>query len=393
MVITDLVWIDATGYHYADYPSFLLWRQQQYQAIYGVDVYLEADSQDGQLLAVQAKADYDTAAQGAVTYASLSPSTAQGLALSRGVKINGLSRLIPSFSTALLAVVGTAGTVILNGVATDTLQQKWNLPASVTIPGGGTITVTATAAVVGAVNAEAATITTIFTPTRGWQTVNNVAAATPGAPVETDAELRLRQAVSTANPSLTVMEGTLGAIANIPGVTKVSNGYENDTGSTDGNGIPAHTICVVVAGGVSAAIAQAIQVHKTPGVGTYGDTSQLVYDSHGMPLTIAFQRAVTATIHARVTISVNQGWTNDYIAQIQAAVAAVINAGNIGDTVQITKLYAPAYLFGTAASSTFDISLIELAKNGGSYASTNVALLFDENPVCNPLTNVTVVIT
>lgn len=391
MQITDLVYIDSTGYHFADYPTFLEWRKQQYRDIYGADVYLEADSQDGQLLAIQAKADYDTAAQGAATYNSFSPATAQGVGLSRNVKINGLQRRVPSKSTVELTIVGQAGTVITNGIATDSLQQKWLLPTT-TIPGGGSVTATAVAELEGDVAAAANTITTIFTPTLGWQTVNNPAEATPGAPVETDAELRVRQTQSTANPSLTVLDGTVGGVANLDGVTKV-RGYENDTGITDSNGIPAHKISLVVVGGDDVEIAETIAVHKTPGTGTFGDTSELVYDAHGMPLDIAFERAVPATIGAEVTISTGVGWSNDFIALIQEAVAAVINAGRIGDPILITKLFAPAYLIGTAAGQTFDISSIEIEKNSGGLAPANITLDWDENPVCDPTTDVAVTIT
>ncbi|MGC8170052.1 baseplate J/gp47 family protein, partial [Salmonella enterica] len=73
----------------------------------------------------------------------------------------------------------------------------WNLPASVTIPPSGLITVTATCAAIGAVSAPAGTITTINTPTRGWQSVTNPADAVPGAEVESDAALRSRQKIST----------------------------------------------------------------------------------------------------------------------------------------------------------------------------------------------------
>lgn len=391
MDLNDLVYIDATGYHYADYPSFLQWRQEQVQAIYGADIYIEPDSQDGQLLAVQAKADYDTAAKGSSNYNSFSPATAQGVGLSRNVKINGLSRLIPSYSTVELEVVGTTDTVITNGVAQDSLGQKWLLPVTVTIPGGGSVTVTATAELVGAINAGADTVNIIFTPTLGWQTVNNDNAATPGAAVESDAELRLRQAQSTANPSQTVLDGTTGAVANLTGVTKVKS-YENDTGITDGNGIPAHSICVVVAGGDNQEIGDAITVHKTPGTRTFGDTDVDTFDAHGMPLVIHFQRADPATIAAVVTISVNEGWSNDYIDLIEAAVAAVLNAGEIGKTILLTKLYAPAYLTGTPASSTFDIASIEIGKDGSPPAGTNIVLDFDEDPVCDPDVDVTVVV-
>lgn len=392
MELTDLVYIDDTGYHFADYPSFLSWIQEKYRGIYGADVYLEADSQDGQFLAVLAKGFYDTAALGASVYNSFSPVTAQGLGLARVVKINGLTKLVASYSSVTLTIVGQAGTIITNGIAADALGQKWLLPVSVEIPGGGEVDVTATAEEVGAVEAGADTITTIFTPTLGWQTVNNDAAATPGAPVESDAELRERQAVSTANPSLTVFDGTMGAVRNITGVTKAL-GYENDTGSTDGNGVPAHSICVVVAGGDDEEIAQAIQVHKTPGTRTFGDTTELVYDSQGMPLNISFQRAVTATILVEVTVAAGVGWSTDYEALIKAAVAEVINAGQIGATVLLTKLYGPAYLGGTPAGGTFDVVSIEISISPDPVAGSNLTLDFDENPVCDPDTDVTINVT
>lgn len=78
MELSDLVYIDSTGYHFADYPTFRQFFVQEYQTIYGADVYLEDDSQDGQFLSVQAKAAYDSAALGASVYNSFSPVSAQG---------------------------------------------------------------------------------------------------------------------------------------------------------------------------------------------------------------------------------------------------------------------------------------------------------------------------
>lgn len=383
MQITDLVYIDSTGYHYADYPAFLQWRTEQYQAIYGADVYIDPDSQDGQLLAIQAKSDYDTAALGAAIYNSFSPATAQGVGLSRVVKINGMNRGIPTNSQVDIEIVGQSGTVITDGVVQDTLDQKWNVPSPTVIPGGGTITVTAIAQELGAITAEAGTVNKIFTPTLGWQTVTNANAATPGAPIESDANLRIRQTQSTAIPSLTVFDGTIGAVSNIAGVTKV-RGYENPTGSTDGNGIPAHSICVVVNGGDSVEVASQIAVHKTPGTGTFGNTSELVYDAHGMPLTIAFSRPSSVTIKVDITISANEGWSADYIALIKQSVSDNINALQIGAVVLITKLYAPAYLVGTPAGQTYDIATLQIAISGDPLGDVNIPLDFDEQAICLP---------
>ena len=391
MDITSLFYIDATGYHFADYPTVLAWLTTQYQNIYGADIYLGADSEDGQMVAIQAKAIYDTGTLGASIYNSFSPVTAQGLGLSRLVKINGLSRQVPSNSTADLTIVGQSGTILTNAIATDSLNQQWLIPTT-TIPGGGSIVATAVAAVPGAIAAVANSITTIFTPTRGWQSVNNAAAATPGAPVESDSALRIRQTQSTADPSLTVVEGTTGAIANLPGVTKVRT-YENDTESTDGNGIPAHAISSCVLGGDATSIANEIALHKTPGAVTFGNTSENVYDTHGMPLTINFNRPTGADIQVEITISTNQGWSSDYIALIQASVAAAINPIPIGDPILITQLYAPAYLIGTPPGLTYNISLLRIGLNGGSLGTSDIDLTYNQDPACDPNTDVTVIVT
>lgn len=392
MDISDLVYIDSTGYHYADFPTFLDWITGKYKGIYGQDVYLGDDSQDGQFLAILAQGFFDTAALGASVYNSFSPATAQGVGLSRNVKINGINRQTPSNSTVDVEVVGTAGTVITNGVVQDTLQQLWNLPSPITIPGGGSITVTAVAQDEGAINAATDSVNIIYTPTYGWQTVNNSAEATPGAPVESDAQLRARQAQSTANPSLTVIDGTTGGLENLPGVQKVQP-YENDSGMTDGNGIPGHSIAMVVVGGDDVAICQEILLHKTPGCGTYGDTTELVYDAHGMPNNISFQRAVPATIDVTVTGGVGTGWSTDFIPLIQAAVAAVINSLDIGSVVNYTTLFIPAYLIGTPAYGTYSISGITIGKNGGGQSAANITLAWDENPACVAASDVTVNIT
>lgn len=390
MDLDDLVFIDATGYHFADYPTFLAWRTAQYQAIYGSDVYLDPSSQDGQLLAVQALSDYQTAALGAAVYSSFSPSTAQGTGLSRNVKINGLSRDIATNSTVNVAIGGTFGTSITNGVVQDSLQQLWNLPASVVIPMGGTITVTATAQDVGAIQAQAGTVTGIYTPTIGWQTVTNAAEATPGAPVETDADLRIRQTISVANPSLTVLEGSDGAVGNLPGVQYVYT-YENDTGAPDGNSIPAHNVSTVTFGGDSMEIAQTIALHKTPGVGTYGTTSELVYDTHGMPLEINFFIATQVVIDVQVTITPNAQYSSAYATLIQTAVANYINGLGIGADVIITELYVPAYLVGTPAGQSFSIDSILISIAPAAVGASNIAIAFNAIAQCVALTNVTIV--
>lgn len=392
MAIADLVYIDATGFHIPDYPTVLQFLKDEYKTIYGSDVYLEADSQDGQWIAVQALAIFDTLQVAQATYNSFSPLTAQSDALSRNVKINGIRRLSASYSQVDLLIVGQVGAVITNGQVEDTLGQKWNLPASVTIPVGGSITVTATAVDIGAKTASANTITKISTPTLGWQTVNNALAAVPGNPVETDAELRKRQKVSTALPSLSVLDGIVGAVSSLSGVNRI-RGYENDSGTTDADGIPAHSMAIVVEGGDAQTIGNTIAIKKTPGSPTYGTTAVVTTDKYGLLNTINFFRPTPATIGVEVTIKALAGYTTGFADLIKTAVADLIKTLEIGDDVLITKLYGPALLQGNAAGSTFDLTQIRIKKNAGAFGTSNLVLAFNEIALCSATADVTVIVT
>ena len=377
MAISDLFYIDATGFHYADYPTVLAYIQDAYRTIYGQDIYLDADSQDGQWIALQALMIYDTIQVAASVYTSFSPMTAAGDALSRNVKINGISRRSATYSTADLRIIGTTGTQILSGIAEDVAGIKWRLPATVTIPSGGEITVTATAETIGAITAGANTIIKIATPTLGWQSVTNISAATVGIAVESDGELRIRQAQSTMIPSQTVMDGITGAVQSLAGVTR-ARGYQNSTNTTDANGIPAHNIAIVVEGGTTQSIADVIARKKPPGIPTYGTTSATTYDQQGVPNIINFYRPTVATISIEVSITAGIGYVASMIDDIKAALVAYIATLKIGDDIYITKLFVPANLLNQVSVQTFDVTQIRIKKNSGSWVTSNITLAFNE---------------
>jgi uncharacterized phage protein gp47/JayE len=376
--LKSLIYVDGSGFHYPDFNTILTALKDDYKSIYGNDVYLGADSQDGQYIASQAVSIYDLCNVFAAVYNSFSPLTAMRDALSRNVKINGIKRATPSYSTVDLVLVGVNGTVITGGKTTDAVDQVWNLPASVTIPITGTVTVTATSDTIGAVYAEANTVTRIATPTRGWQTVNNPVKATVGSPVEEDWELRKRRDTSVAIPSLSVFEGIIGSIADLPGVKRY-RGYENDTAMTNADGIPGHHICMIVEGGVSASIAQVIARKKTPGTGTHGTTSVVVADRYGVPNTIKFYRPTPAVIGVTVNITSKTGWITATSDIIKAEIVKYLLSLEIGDDIIISKLGVPANLLNDKLyRDTFDVTSISIKKDAGMFVTTNITLAFNE---------------
>ena len=114
-----LTYIDDTGIHLPDYPTVLDHVKGIMHDIYGDDLYIEADSQDGQLCAAFASMMHDTYALCGDVYNAFSPSTAQGVGLSSVVKINGIRRKTASYSTVDLRIVGQVGTIVTGGKAED----------------------------------------------------------------------------------------------------------------------------------------------------------------------------------------------------------------------------------------------------------------------------------
>src|SRR5215831_3571910 len=336
--------IDSTGIWAPAYIDILNSLVASYQSIFGSDVYLDPDSQDGQWLAIIARAIFDTNQAMVATYNAFSPATAIGAGLSSVVKINGIERKVPSQSTVPVDLVGTTGTEILNGVVSDLAgANRWDLPASVVIPYSGLITVTATCETAGAIQAGIGTISVIVTPVPGWQTVYNRFTAAPGAPVEDDFTLRRRQAVSTALPAQAILGAILANVEAQPGVQRAMI-YENDSNDTDIDTLPPHSIAVVAEGGATGDIAGAIAHTKPPGSYTYGTVAVGIIDSAGIENTIRYFPLTLVTLTIEIHIAPLDGWLSAYAAQIRAQVADFVSTLPIGYDSYLSKLYAAAEL-------------------------------------------------
>ncbi|MCG3461554.1 baseplate J/gp47 family protein [Xenorhabdus bovienii] len=383
--------ITASGITAPDYPTILERLTGYFRQIYGEDAYLEPDSKDGQMLAIYALALHDANNMVIESYNTYSPRTSSGAALSNNVAINGLSRHAATRSTADVTLVGQVGTVVKNGLVRDRNNNPWALPDIVTIGTQGTVTVTATCQKLGAITAAPGDIYIIGTPTRGWQSVTNSHSATAGAPIEPDGALRIRQHKSVALPSRTVLDGMHGAISLIPGVVRL-RGFENDTHKTDVNGIPPHSVAMIVDGGDATEIAKTIALKKTPGSGTFGDTTINVRNHYGLSTPVRFSRPVDVSVYVELNITAFEGYTTLVGDRIKTAIAKYINTIVIGDNVYLARLYSPANLPGDEEGKTYDINSLKIGRSAHALAESNLKIAFNEAPVCN-IDNINVVVT
>jgi hypothetical protein len=382
MGTTPVCTIDAQGIHSPTFATILAWAVSQFQSIYGTDIVLDSSTQDGEMVGLLATAIADTNAMCVQAYNSFSPSTAQGTGLSSVVKINGMARKVPSYSHAPMLIVGNAGTTVSSGRIADAAGFVWALPATVVIPGIGQVASTGICETLGAISAPVGTINQIVNTQPGWQTASNVAVAAVGAPVETDAQLRIRQSLSTMDSSTALTTGLEGAVLALPGVNR-ARVFANTDNLPDANGIPGHCVSVVVDSGDVNQIA-AVILAKKGGCGTYGTTFVTLTDAYGVKSKIALFPAGQPLITVKITLNQLSAFTTDVIGLIQNSVSDYINALGIGNGIQWNRLYAPAYLFGAPQAQTFEIVTLGVARDGATPTSADVAMLFKEAPLCRP---------
>ena len=363
--------VDSLGIAAKDFRTVQALLSARFREIYGQDIYIEPDSQDGQLIGIFALASADLNAAAVALYNAFSPATAQGNGLSSVVKINGIRRKLPSHSTCDVRIDGVAGTVINSGAIGDG-QYKWLLPAQVIIPTPDAfVVVTATADKEGAIKATAGTLTAIMTPVLGWQSVTNPSAAVEGAAVETDGALRIRQTVSVATPSQSIFEGIAANVWGVRDVKRVG-AYENPTNDWDANGLPPHSICLVVEGGRVEDIGQAILLRKNPGCDSIPskatpaspeDVRLRLLDTTNDFRDINFYRPKYVHIHMTIVLNVGRAWSSAIGDKIKEAVATYVNSLPIGADVSFYRIMSPINFCNKQLLDAYDV--VDVTISGG----------------------------
>lgn len=375
--------VDKDGITAPQFSDILEGLQNKARDIFGQDVNVDPDTQDGQLIAIVAAAIHDVNCQAINTYNAFSPATASGAGLDIAVKTNGIARRSATRSTVDLTVVGRAGTEIRNGYAEDEEGTRWNLPERVYIGLSGETTVTAVANEVGDISAQAGAVHVIGTPTYGWQSVVNAAPAVRGVAVETDSELRKKQTTSTMLPSVSLFESILSSVANLKGVKRVS-GRNIDTDHTSAEGIPAHSVAVIVDGGDVNEIARTVFLKKGNGTGTHGDSVVHITDQYGFDNSVRFSRPKNTLVYVKLSIQAEQNYVNGVNAEIKQRVIEYINRTNIGADIRYTRVLANAIKQRGIIDDRFYVEKIQLKTGSGRYATANLEAQWNEAFYCTP---------
>ncbi len=367
--------ITATGFVRTSLPDRIAQLEDAYRAIFGANINLDPDTPDGQLIGVFAESFSNLDQLIEAVYLSISPSYAAGQALSRLVELNAIRRQAGAFSAVDVRFFGTPGTEIPAGtlVASTATQAVFATVEAAVVGGNGQVPVLARATEMGPVHGPAGTVTRIDTPIYGVDSAANETDATLGFFEETDAQLRLRRARSTAAAGQGLADALYGALANLPGVSDLRV-YENATGVVQPvTGLPEHSIMAVVLGGADQAILDALLAKKSLGVETVGSTAGVAIDARGNPQQLRFQRPREIALHVRVDVARRAGFPADGPERIRAALAAW-GAANLGiaQDVIVSRMY-------DAINSVpgHSIGAVLVGSASPPTASANVAVPFD----------------
>lgn len=222
---------------------------------------------------------------GAIAYYvnNVNPAAAQNFMQDAIGFIYFLTRNQGTPTTVACTCSGVTGTVIPVGAqAQDTSGNLYQCASGGTIGGGGTVTVLFENVVDGPIACPPSTLTQIYQAITGWTSVTNPSPGILGTNTESQQAFGARIQASSAVNAQGSLPSLYAALAALPGVNAVY-AIENDTSAPVDTGatsyaIPANSIYVAVVGGVAADIAQTIFDKKSPGCGTTGNQSVVVYD-------------------------------------------------------------------------------------------------------------------
>ena len=322
-----------------------------FQTIYGSDINLDSDSPDGQMINIFIQAAIDNLDLLTDIYNSMNPDTAIGAALDQRVAMNGLIRQGGTFTVTPITIIFSQACTLYGldqtNVSVYTIQDSsgnnWQLQNTINIPAAGTYILSFQAANPGAVTTIINTITTPVSIVLGVSSVNNPSTYTTlGTNEESDATLRLRRTKSVSLVSTGYQSSLVAALQNISGVTSAFV-YENNSSSTNADGVPGHSIWVVMGGsGASTDIANAIYSKRSAGCGMWGAQSANVVQTDGTNFRVYWDVVTYENLYIKVYLTSLDKVNAPNIALIQSqlplsyvpGVYAEVDINGLGTAIQ-----------------------------------------------------------
>tara|TARA_R110000851_G_scaffold306239_3_gene464491 strand:- start:1323 stop:2507 length:1185 start_codon:yes stop_codon:yes gene_type:complete len=373
--------LDANGLQTKDVNELISDLTLAMQNIFGADINVDPNSPDGQLINIFSQSAVDVRELLEDVYNNFDPDRASGRVLDERVVINNIVRKAGTYTIQPIEITNTS-TVSLTGLDGDfnepdgvgyTVQDdagtEFVLIDSVVLV-AGVNTVNFRARNIGLVETTVNTITNAVTIVLGVTGIDNTSGSLQtGENEETDAQLRVRRSSSVANASNGYLNGLLGTILNLDGVTEAKL-YENVTNSIDADGIEAHGIWLIVEGGANTEIADEIYAKKSYGANMTGAVEIPITTSSGAIFTAKFDRPTPENLYIRFDIQTTvSGSTFDQTTIKQCIIDNLsYTISEYAETSKITGIAMSCITGGVPVNveiSTDDITYVDYIETTG----------------------------
>lgn len=370
---------NGDGLTLKDLPELNAELIEKLKLIYGNDINVNQNSQDGQQINIYDQAAVDLREILNQTNASFDPDQAFGRILDQRIALNGIKR---NGGTYTQTPVNITADKALNLIGLDTQSDELNptvanlytikddagtefyLLDSFSFVGASTESLTFRAAAIGTVEVQVNTITTAVTVISGITDINNPSGVlTEGQDEESDAAVKTRRRSSVAIPALGYLDSIEAQLGNLLGVT-VARVFENDTNVTDGDGTLAHTIWAIVEGGDDTEIGEIIYKKKSSGSGMRGAETVNILRPNGTTYPAKFDRPGQEDLWIRFSLELIGGGVideDDIKRQIVEGIIWDVGADASSDVVTtFVKLLNPNYRVTGMELSDDDITYLEV---------------------------------
>jgi hypothetical protein len=310
-----------------------------------------------------------------LAYNAAFPSLCDEGSIDNVMMLAGLTRL-PATPTVITCdcVFTQAATIPAGSLVANSAGSIFAAVADIIALAPGSVTGNFACIETGPVPCPSPTLT-IQTPVTGWECVavgsyygDTSAYVEVGSNLETLAEARARRMSSLLIPGSGTLESIRSAVLNNVSSVNECLAVENDTNSTDTNGLPPHSIEIICQSADTgpaeqAAIAAQIWAKRAAGITMHGTTSVTVTDSRGRAHTVKFSYSTRTEVNVAVTYSLFPEDPTPPPLSVSTALAVAITAAfdaqAIGEDVLFNRILG-------AAASVPGIRINTLTLDGGT---------------------------
>lgn len=372
--------INQNGFKADSFIEILTRLSTQLKDIYGQDINLDQDTQDGQMLGINTTVISDLQDLALYIYNAMDPDFAEGVNLDRLLKLLARTRLPATKSTVDINLTLNRDAIIpITYTVSDSNGQNWQITSEQTLT-AGTHLVTFESVEYGMITAESNTITQQVTIMTEIDSLTNPADAVSGRDEESDQELRERRNKILEVNAYSTLGSIVGKLLTLDNVVDVCP-YENKTSIYDSEkDINAHSYWLIVKGGEIDQITETIVKDKTGGTGLKGELEGTYIENfvtqsgknRQIVHTVNFDRPTEKEIYLKFNVKrrvLTQSIDMDNIKN-----TLTNKVFQIAENVTVTELYATIY----SAASNFIATDLQVSRDNITFVDNLLIAEYDE---------------